>query len=150
MTDASSSPDLDPRVSTPHRMRAEPTGWVGWIVFAAVIMIMIGALHAIEGLIAIFKDDYYLVTDRGLVFTADYTAWGWVHLIVGLLIAAAGIYLFTGRIWARVIGVCVAVLSVLVNFTFIQAYPVWSAIMITLDVIVVYALIVHGREMRDF
>ena len=151
LTDTSSSQNLGARVpSQGYRPRSEPTGWVGWIVFAAVMMIMIGVLHAIEGLVALFKDDYYKVTKSGLVFSIDYTAWGWVQLIAGLLIAIAGAGLFSGRMWARVIGIAVAVLSLLVNFTFISAYPIWSALMIAVDVLIIYALIVHGREMRDF
>jgi hypothetical protein len=150
MTDMSSSPDVGARVPPQsYRTRREPTAWVGWIVFAAVMMIVVGVLHAIEGFVAIFKDTYYLVSNRGLVFTLDYTAWGWTHLIVGLLVAGAGAALFTGRMWARVIAIGVAVLSVVANFTFIQAYPWWSTIMIAVDVFVIYALIVHGREMQD-
>jgi hypothetical protein len=150
MTDTSSSPDATARVPAQSRPRTEPTGWVGWIIFAAVMMIMIGVLHAIEGFVAIFKDTYYLVSNRGLVLTLDYTAWGWVHLILGLLVAAAGAALFSGRMWARVVGIGVVLLSVLANFTFINAYPIWSTIMIAVDVLVIYALVVHGREMKDF
>jgi len=123
------------------------TGWVGWIFFAAVMMIMIGSLHVIEGLVAIFNDKYYLVSDRGLVVTVDYTAWGWVHLIGGLIVAGAGVALFSGRLWARVVAVLVACVSIIINFGFVGAYPVWSGILIALDVFVLYALLVHGREM---
>jgi hypothetical protein len=151
MTDTSSSPDVGSRVPAQSlRSSAEPTAWVGWIVFAAVMMIMVGILHAIEGFVALFKDSYYLVSKSGLLFTVDYTAWGWIHLIAGLLVAGAGAALFTGRMWARVIGVGIAVLSLLVNFAFIQAYPIWSTVMIAVDVLIIYALTVHGREMRDF
>jgi hypothetical protein len=151
MTDTSSSPDVGARVPAKSaRPRREPTAWVGWIVFAAVMMIMVGVLHAIEGFVALFKDSYYLVSKNGLVFSVDYTAWGWVHLIAGLLVAGAGAALFTGRMWARILGVGVAALSLLVNFTFIQAYPVWSTVLIAVDVLVIYALTVHGREMKDF
>jgi hypothetical protein len=149
MTDTS-SPGVGARIPVQSPgARTEPTGWVGWIVFAAVMMIMIGVLHAIEGLVALFKDTYYLVTDKGLVFSVDYSAWGWVQLIAGIVVAAAGAALFTGRIWARVVGVIVVLLSLLVNFTFTSAYPLWSAIVIALDVLVIYALTVHGGEMKD-
>ena len=149
MTDTSSSPGVA-RVPAQSRSLSEPTGWVGWIVFAAVMMIMVGILHAIEGFVAIFKDTYYVVRPSGLVISADYTAWGWTHLILGLLVAAAGAALFSGRMWARVIAIGLVLLSLLTNFTFISAYPVWSTIMIVVDVFIVYALIVHGREMKEF
>jgi hypothetical protein len=151
MTDTSSTPDVGTRVpSQSARPRREPTGWVGWIVFAAVMLIMIGLLHAIEGFVALFKDSYYLVRSSGLIVNVDYTGWGWVHLILGLLIAATGAALFTGRMWARVIGVGLAALSIVANFAFSNAYPIWSLIIVAVDVLVIYALTVHGREVRDF
>src|SRR4051794_31468372 len=151
MTDTSSSPNVGTRVpAQPRGSLREPTAWVGWIVFAAVMMIMVGILHAIEGFVALFKDTYYLVGKSGLVFTMDYTAWGWTHLIVGLLVAGAGAALFTGRMWARIVGIGVALLSMLANFTFAGAYPLWSLVIITVDVLVIYALTVHGKEMREF
>jgi hypothetical protein len=153
MTDTSSSPNVGTRATAGPRARSQsrtdPSGWVGWIAFAAVMMVVIGALHAIEGFIALFKNSYYSVRSSGLVISVDYTAWGWIHLIAGVLVAAAGIALFSGRMWARVVGVAVVLLSLLANFTFASAYPVWSTIMIVIDVFVLYALIVHGREMRD-
>jgi hypothetical protein len=151
MTDTSSSPDVGTRVPAQSaRPRSEPTGWVGWIVFAAVMLIMVGILQAIEGFVALFKDSYYLVRSSGLVVNVDYTTWGWVHIVVGLLLAATGAALFSGRMWARVVGVLVAGLSILANFSFASAYPVWSLVIITVDVLVIYALTVHGREIRDF
>ena len=154
MTDTSSSPGLgarSPGAPAPvPPVRPEPTGWVGWIVFAAVMMIMVGILHAIEGFVALFKDSYYVVRQSGLVITMDYTAWGWTHLILGLVIAGTGAALFTGRVWARTIGVIVAGLSILANFTFSNAYPLWSITIIAVDILVIYALTVHGREIRDF
>jgi hypothetical protein len=149
VTDMSSSPGIATRVPAQSVQSAEPTGWVGWIVFAAIMMMMIGSLHAIEGLVALFKDSYYQVGQSGLVISADYTTWGWVHLIFGILVLAAGVALLSGRTWARTVGVIVAAISLWANFAFISAYPVWSTIVIALDVVVIYALIVHGREMRD-
>lgn len=130
------------------RRAAEPTGWVGWIVFAATLMVLAGTFHAIAGLVALFRDDYYLVNKNGLVLHVDYTAWGWTYLIGGILVAAAGVALFAGQMWARVIGVALALLSAVLNMAFFSAYPWWSAIMITLDVLVIWALTVHGSEMK--
>jgi hypothetical protein len=125
------------------------TGWVGWIGFAGSLMVMLGSFHAIEGLIALFKDDYFLVTRSGLTIDIDYTAWGWAHLAAGAILIFAGIGLFSGQMWARVVGVAVAMLSALVNFSFLAAYPFWSSIMIAVDILVIWALTAHGREMQS-
>jgi hypothetical protein len=131
------------------RAAPAPTGWVGWIVFAGVMMVMVGTFHMIEGLIALFKDEYYLVAKSGLTVEVDYTAWGWTHLIAGAIVFAAGLGLFAGQMWARVVGVILAVVSALLNFAFIAAYPFWSSIVIAMDVLVIYALTAHGREMKS-
>ncbi|MDZ5662172.1 hypothetical protein HN031_15690 [Nocardioides sp. zg-1308] len=115
-------------------------GWYGWVVFAGVMMMMLGAFHAMAGLVALFKDDYFLVTERGLVVTTDYTTWGWVHLLLGVLLAVAGGALLTGATWARVVAVVVAMTSAVVNLAFLAAYPLWSAIMIAVDVLIIYAV----------
>ena len=130
------------------RATPEQTGWVGWIVFAASMMVVVGALQAIQGLVALFKDEYYVVGSSGLVVNVDYTAWGWTHLAFGVLVAAAGIGLFAGQTWARVAGVLLVSLSMIVNFAFLAAYPVWSITVIALDAFVIYALTAHGSEMR--
>jgi hypothetical protein len=132
--------------SDPYAERG-PTGWVVWVVFAGVIMVLAGSFHAIEGLVAIFKDNYYAVAPSGLVVNVDYTAWGWTHLILGILICAAGFGAIVGQTWARVVGVILASLSAIVNLAFVAATPVWSITIIALDVIIIYSLIVHGREL---
>ena len=96
------------------RQNVEPTGmtgWVGWIAFAGVMMVILGTFHIIDGLVAIFNDEYFAVTKSGLIITADYTVWGWVHLLGGVIIIAAGVAVFTGQVWARSIGVLMAVIS---------------------------------------
>lgn len=132
-----------------RRAAPEPTGWTGWIAFGGVMMVMLGTFHAIQGLVALFDDGYYLVGKKGLVVHVDYTAWGWTMLVVGVVAFAAGLGLFVGQMWARVTGVIVAVLSAIVNIGFMAAYPVWSAIMIGLDVLVIWAITVHGAEMKN-
>ena len=112
-------------------------------------MVMVGILHFIQGLVAVFQDEYYLVGKNGLTVHLDYTAWGWTHMIAGAIVAAAGVALFSGKMWARVIGVILASVSLLVNFAFIAAYPFWSAIVIAMDIFIILALTVHGREMKE-
>lgn len=128
--------------------RRTSSGWVGWVVFGAVIAITMGAYEAITGLVAIFKDSYFLVPSTRLVVSVDYTAWGWVHLIIGVLSVAAGVALLQGRGWARVVVIGLAGLSALVNVGFINAYPIWSTIVIAFDVIVIWALTVHWKDVR--
>jgi hypothetical protein len=89
------------------------------------------------------------VTDSGLLVSVDYTAWGWVHLIGGIIMALAGISLFAGRMWARIVGVLAAMVSAIVNIAFLSAYPIWSAIMIALDILIIWAITVHGAEMKQ-
>ena len=152
MTDTGSSPGVGTRVpgsGRSSRSAPEPTGWVGWVVFGAVMMVTVGLLHVLEGFVALFKDSYFLVAKSGLVVSMDYTAWGWIHILAGLVVAGTGVALFTGRTWARVVAVVVALLSILVTFSFTNAYPLWSAIMITLDAVIIYAVTVHGREMQS-
>jgi hypothetical protein len=126
------------------------TGWVGWVVFAGTMMLLIAFFHIIEGLVAILDPDYFLVTKGGLTVHLDYTAWGWTHLIAGVIVGCAGLGLFLGQMWARVVGVALAGISALLNFGFIAAYPFWCLTVIALDVFVIFALTVHGREIKSY
>jgi hypothetical protein len=125
-----------------------PSAWVGWTAFAGVMMVMIGTFHVFQGLVALFKDEYFLVGNEGLMVSVDFTAWGWTHIIAGLVVALAGFGVFAGKMWARIVGVALAVVSALVNVAFLSAYPIWSMMMIALDVVVILALTVHGSEIK--
>ena len=127
-----------------------PTAWAGWVVFGGVMLIMLGSFQIIEGLVALFDDGFYAVASNGLVVNVDYNTWGWAHTIIGIVAIGAGLGLLAGNLAARIVGVGIAFLSALVNLAFISAYPIWSTIMITLDVIVIYAIIVHGRELKGY
>jgi hypothetical protein len=111
-------------------------------------MLILGIFHALEGLVALFQSNYYLVAANGLTVHVNYTAWGWTHLIFGVIVIAAGAALLVGQMWARILAVALAVISAVVNAGFLAAYPVWSAIMIAVDILVIWALTVHGSEMR--
>ena len=137
-------PARSARASAP----GEQSGWVGWVAFAGCMMALLGSFHVIEGLVAIFNDEYFLVGRSGLVVSFDFTAWGVLHVILGIVIAAAGYALFAGRMWARVVGVLIAMGSAVANLAFLAAYPFWSAVMILLDVLVIWAITVHGSELR--
>ncbi|MGH3308691.1 MAG: DUF7144 family membrane protein [Nocardioides sp.] len=130
-------------------MSTDASGWVGWTLFAAVIMILVGAFHVIQGLVALFKDDYYAVGASGLVLNVNYTAWGWIHIVGGVIVVAAGVALFSGKMWARVLGTAMACVSAIVNVGFLAAYPIWSALVIFMDIAIIMALTVHGSAMED-
>jgi hypothetical protein len=121
---------------------------VGFTVFAAIMMLMVGVFQALQGLIAIFENEFYVQT-RNYLFEFDATTWGWIHLVIGLLVAFAGWGLLSGRTWARVVGITLAALSATANFLFIPYYPFWSLLIITLDIFVIWALTAHGREYRE-
>ncbi|MET0789093.1 MAG: hypothetical protein ABWY33_07620 [Cellulomonas sp.] len=118
---------------------------VGLTVFAATMMILIGILHAVQGLVAVANDTFYVVGQEW-VFELDVTTWGWIHLVVGALVVVAGVFVLQGAVWARVVGVLVACLSLVLNFVWLPYYPVWSLVIIALDVAVIWALTVHGRD----
>jgi hypothetical protein len=131
------------------RRSEEPSGTaVGFILFAAIMMIMVGVFQAIQGLVGIFENEFY-VTTRNYLFKFDATTWGWTHLILGLVVAFAGWGLFSGRTWARTVAIILAVLSALANFLFIPYYPFWSLLLITLNIFVIWAVAAHGGAMRD-
>jgi hypothetical protein len=135
--------------SEARRASRETSGWaVGLILFAAIMMIMVGVFQALQGLIAIFENEFYAAT-RNYIFKFDATTWGWIHLILGLIVAFAGWGLLSGRTWARVLAITLAVLSAIANFLFIPYYPFWSLLLITLDVLVIWALAAHGGDLRE-
>jgi hypothetical protein len=128
--------------------RDDVTGWVGWIAFAGVIMIIAGVLNFIYGLIAAVNDDWVVFGNRANLYL-DLSSWGWIHMILGVVVALAGGFLFTGNILARTVGVIVAAASLIANFLWLPTYPVWSLIVITMDVLIIWALIAHGSEMKS-
>lgn len=129
-------------------VRGRRSVWTGWIAFASVLMVMMGAFNAIEGLAGVLVDDFY-VTAPGDVLVLDLTQWGWVHLVVGILVALTGIVLLTGAAWARVVTVVLAIGNAIAQLAFAAVYPVWSLIVIALCVMVIWAVIVHGDEVAD-
>jgi hypothetical protein len=125
----------------------QTTGWAAWIAFAGVMMMIGGLLNAFYGLIAVINDEWVVWGNRGAVYL-DISQWGWVHIVVGLAVVLCGFGVFSGNVFARSVGVLIASLSVIVNFFFVPAYPLWAMTVIVIDALVIWALIVHGREMR--
>ncbi len=122
------------------------SGWaVGWAGFAGVMLIIIGIFDIIQGLVALFNDEFYVIT-REWVFEFDITAWGWIQLIVGIILIASGIGIFSGNVAGRTVGVIVAGLAAIANFAWLPYFPVWSIIVITICIAVIWALTAHGRD----
>jgi hypothetical protein len=122
------------------------SGWAyGFAAFAGAIMLIVGIFQGLAGLAAIFDDSFFVVGDN-YAFKVDTTTWGWIHLILGVILVIAGIAIYSGAVWARTIGVFLAILSAVANFFFIPYYPVWAVLIIALDIAIIWALVVYGRE----
>ena len=126
----------------------EVTGWVGWIVFAGTMMMILGVFHMFEGVIALFRHTEIAFPASGLTVQVSYTQWGWLQLLAGVLVFFAGLGLFTGRMWARTVGVILVSISALINFAWANLYPFWSLTLLALDFFIIYAIIAHGSEMK--
>jgi hypothetical protein len=116
------------------------SGWaLGGIVFAATILTLAGVFQVIAGLVAVFNDEFFVVA-RNYTFDLDVSAWGWIHLLIGILLLVTAWGLFSRNTWAGVAAIILAALSAIVNFFFIPYYPIWSLVVIGLDVWVIWAL----------
>jgi len=125
---------------------------IGFTAFAAVMLLIIGVFEVIAGITAIAKDDtvIYTQTAQHSYFLHLNTAgWGWIHLIIGIVVFLAGLGVLAGQVWARTVGVIVAAISAIVNFAFIPIYPVWSIVVIAVAVTVIWALTAHGRDIAQ-
>ena len=119
----------------------------GWIGFAGILMLIIGAMDFFQGLIALFEDDYYVVTHSGLL-VFDLTAWGWVMLIWGALLVLAGLALLSAQSWARWFTIILVSLNILGQLGFVggSAYPLWALTALALNIVVLYALTARWSE----
>jgi hypothetical protein len=120
----------------------------GWIMFAGVVMVIVGVFQAIAGLAGIIEDEFY-VLGREYIFEFDATVWGWIHLIIGLVVLLAGFGVFSGNVLARTVGVIMAGLSMVAAFLWLPWYPVWAIVIIAIDIAVIWALTVHGRALAN-
>jgi hypothetical protein len=138
------STEIPPRTVTAPEERESP--WAsGLSLFAAALLVVAGVWHALAGIAALFEDEVYVTTPE-YVYSFDLTAWGWVHLLLGVFVLVAGFGVMSGQMWARVVGIVLACLSLVVNFLFIPHYPIWSLVIIALDVAVIWALATYRRD----
>ena len=121
------------------------SGAVGLTVLAGILMVLLGGWWIITGFVAIVNSDFYVVTQEWL-FEFSTTSWGWTHLILGIVVLLAGISVFGGAVWARTVGVILAVISGLVAFAWLPYYPVWAILFVAMSVLTIWALTVHGRD----
>ncbi|MGW4487258.1 DUF7144 family membrane protein [Amycolatopsis sp. NPDC004368] len=127
----------------------EETGWARWIFFGAAMMFLLGSFTLVEGLTALLDPDHYAVTPHGTILFS-LTGWGWVHLVLGCAAVLTGIGLFARKSWARYPGIAIAGLSALAHLTFLPSAPFWALVVLTLDVLVIWALVVHASDaLRD-
>lgn len=127
----------------------QQTGWVGWVYFAGILLILRGISEAFLGITALVNKHYLFVTGSNsnlVVSTANINAWGWVELAVGLLVLAVGFSVLHGSTWARIVAVFMAGGAFLVNLAFVGVFPVWAILAMVVDALVIYALVVHGDE----
>ena len=139
-----------PRQTTDYQVDSAPetTGWVGWILFAGTMLLLVGCFQVMAGFVALFNDNFYVARGDNLAVAFNYTSWGWIQIVLGCLALAAGYGVMVGKLWARIYAIVYAGLAAIVNMAFLSAYPIWMTIMITVDVLVIWALAVHGREVK--
>jgi hypothetical protein len=128
-----------------HRDGTRRMWAAGFAITAGLIMIMTGIFQALEGLAALINDDFF-VRVGNYAFDVDVTAWGWIHLILGLAVATVGGFVIRGAAFARGVGMGLALLAAIANFLFIPYYPLWSILILVLNVMVIWALAVYDPE----
>jgi hypothetical protein len=119
----------------------------GWIGFAGLVMLILGGIDFFQGLIALFDDEYYVVTSSGFL-VVDLTTWGWIMLIWGVLLVLAGLALTAGRKWARWFTIVVVSLNVFAHLGFLgnSQYPIWTLTAMALNIVVLFALTARWDE----
>jgi hypothetical protein len=132
------------RIKTEYRQG--PSGWADWIIFAAVMLILVGVLNAIHGFVAIVNDEWVVWTNRADLYL-DLTTWGWVHIAIGIALVLTGLGVLKGNVLARTIAVVVAGFGIITNFLYLPAFPLWSLTIIAINVFVIFALTAHGRDL---
>jgi hypothetical protein len=123
--------------------------WAGWVTFAGILMVVIGILDFFEGLVAVIRDTYYAFTPSQII-VFDMTTWGWLMLIWGIVLLFAGWALLSGATWARWFTIVVATVNFFAQLGFVgnSRYPLWALVVLTLNVLVLYALIVRWDDVR--
>ncbi|MFJ9648824.1 DUF7144 family membrane protein [Streptomyces sp. NPDC004244] len=141
-TDAAGSPT---NPAYPHPTHAPVSGMT---TMAAALMIFGGAMAVFEGISAIATDSLFVST-RHYVFEFDLTGWGWIHLILGIVLVFAGFAVISGALWARYFGVAIAGLGAIANFLWLPYYPLWALVLIGVNILVIWALCMGMHREAD-
>jgi hypothetical protein len=144
MTSGSTGRTTDPGRSIDPGYNAAAAGT---ILFAGIIMIVAGGFHIVQAFVALFNDQFYVAGEE-YIYKFDLTSWGWIHLLGGVLLVLGGIFLLRGAMWARILAVVLASLSAILNFMWLPYYPLWGAIIIALDVVIIWAVMAHPRDLQ--
>lgn len=129
----------------PDRRRVEERQPSGWTVFAGALLFIVGSLDALWGLAGILNDEVVVVGGQGVII-ADVTTWGWIHFILGSIVAGTGLGLFAGAEWARVAAIFFVMVNAIAQIVWFPAAPLWAFLMIILDVTIIYQLTARWEE----
>ena len=124
--------------------------WSGMIAFASMMLLLVGGFHVIGGFVALLEDNQYEVGASELMISVNYKVWGVVHMTLGVTMVLAGVSLFYRRTWARVVAVVVSSISAITNLAFLSAAPIWYALMILIDILIIYAVTVRADSEPDY
>ena len=120
-----------------------PMNFVGWSYFGSVMLLLLGVFQAITGLAAIFSDRFFRLPE-GQLLVFNYTAWGWITLVLGILLIMAGLEMLRGAFWARSVAVLLAGLSFVASLCLLNTFELWQVVMMVVSVLSIYALTVRS------
>lgn len=127
----------------------EVSGWVGWIGFASIMLVFGGIVSMLVGFVALFKDGVVFTNFNDNIWILNYTQWGWIHMLLGVIAVLVAASLISGNMLGRTLAVVIALVSAVANMAFIPIYPFWAITIIVIDVLVMYAVVAHGGELKE-
>jgi hypothetical protein len=136
------------RSAPPRAPSGKDVAWLGWVIFVGIMLLCSGLITVVQGLVALFNDDFYQVAASSLAVGVNYTVWGWALVVVGAGLLAAGLGVILGYPWARFVAIVVILINMLVNLGFDAANPLWTVIVVAFEVLALYALVVHGGDTK--
>ncbi|WP_433291764.1 DUF7144 family membrane protein [Actinoplanes sp. CA-030573] len=143
--DAEPTSDGGGKVST-HRSD-EASGWVAWILFGGLMLVLLGGAHLTIGSLALVRPEALEGSRSDMLLSISLTGLGWVHIGLGIVLMVVGGGLMLGQVWARVLAIVLACVALVINFAYVSVYPIWSVVAIGLSGIVLYATVAHGGEL---